>query len=154
MPVYLEHECELMKLHPFVHNEIVHHPKLPEDKYLPWNLEGTVNNMVQKGILRDDQVQTIESFLKELAKIRKDYEDQAEDWPFEIGRYVLSLHTQRLKNMDNLLTQRIEQVTKQAAEQAAADLALAQRDGQVGAPNGNVQEEIRHDNRVGDGVIP
>ena len=154
MPVDLEHECELMKLHPFVHNEIVHHPKLPEDKYPPWNLEGTVNNMVQKGILRDDQVQTIESFLKELAKIRKDYEDQAEDWPFEIGRYVLSLHSQRLKNMDNLLTQRIEQVTKQAAEQAAADLALAQRDGQVGAPNGNVQEEIRHDNRVGDGVIP
>jgi hypothetical protein len=152
MPIDLEHECELMNLHPFVHNEIVYHPKLPEDKYPPWNLEGTVNNMVQKGILRDDQVQTIESFLKELAKIRKEYEDQAEDWPFEIGRYVLSLHTQRLKNMDNLLTQRIEQITKQAAEQAAAELALAQRDGQVGAPNGNVQEEIRHDNRVGDGV--
>ncbi len=45
-------------------------------------------------------------------------------------------------------------MTKQAAEQAAAELALAQRDGQGGAPNGNVQEEIRHDNRVGDGVIP
>ena len=94
----------------------------------------------------------MESFQKELSKILKEYEDQAEDWPFEIGRYVLSLHTQRLKNMDNLLTQRIEQITKQAAEQAAAELALAQRDGQVGAPNGNVQEEIRHDNGVGDGV--
>jgi len=45
-----------------------------------------------------------------------------------------------------------KQLGEQAAEQAAAELALAQRDGQVGAPNGNVQEEIRHDNRVGDGV--
>jgi hypothetical protein len=33
----------------------------------------------------------------------------------------------------------------QLTKQAAAELALAQRDGQVGAPNGNVQEEIRHD---------
>jgi hypothetical protein len=152
IPVDLEHECELMRLHPFVHNEIVYHPKLPEDKYTPWNLEGTVNNMVQKGLLKDDQVQTIESFQKELSKIRKGYEDQEEDWPFEIGRYVLSLHTQRLKNIDKILTLRVEQITKQAAEQTAAELALAQRDGQVGAPNGNVQEEIRHDNRVGDGV--
>ncbi len=42
---------------------------------------------------------------------------------------------------------RVEQVTKQLAEQA-----LAQSDGQTGAPNGNVQTEIRHDNEVVDGV--
>ena len=89
MPVDLEYECELMKLNPFVYSEILFLPQGPQDKNPQWNLEGTVNNMVQKGILRDDQVQTIESFLKELAKIRKEYEDQAEDWPFEIGRYVL-----------------------------------------------------------------
>ncbi len=110
-----------------------------------------MNNMVQKGILRDNQVQTIESFLKELVKIRKGYEDQEEDWPFEIGRYILSLHVQRLRNIDKLLTQRIEQITKQLAEQVAAEQALAQSDGQGGAPNGNVQEQHRHDNGVGDG---
>ncbi len=43
MPVDLEYECELMKLHPFVHNEIQFHPQLPEDKHAQWNLEGTVN---------------------------------------------------------------------------------------------------------------
>jgi hypothetical protein len=72
--------------------------------------------MVQKGILRDNQVQIIESFLKELVKIRKGYEDQEEDWPFKIGRYILSLHVQRLRNIDKVL----KQVTKKLAEQAAA----------------------------------
>ncbi len=151
MPVDLEHECELMRLHPFVHNEIQFHPQLPEDKFPKWNLEGTVNNMVQKGILKDSQVPTIESFLKELVKIRKGYEDQEEDWPFEIGRYILSLHVQRLRTIDKVLTQRIEQITKQLAEQAAAEQALTQSDGQGGAPKGNVQEQYRHGNGVGDG---
>jgi hypothetical protein len=36
MPIDLEYECELMKLHPFVHNEIQFHPQLPEDKYPKW----------------------------------------------------------------------------------------------------------------------
>ena len=147
MPVDLEYECELMKLHPFVHNEILYHPLTPEDKYAQYNLEGTVNNMVQKGILKDGQTHTIENFQKELTKIRKEYEDQEADWPFEIGRYILSLHIQRLFTIDRVLTQRVEQITKQLAEQA-----LAQSDGHDGAPNGNVQEQYRHDQAVSDGV--
>jgi hypothetical protein len=105
--------------------------------------------MVLKGILKDNQVRTIEDFLKELRTIRKGFEDQEEEWPFEIGRYVLSLHVQRLCNIDRALTQRLEQTTKQLAEQA-----LAQSDGQDGAPNGNVQEQYRHNNAVGDGGNP
>ena len=147
MPVDLEYECELMKLHPFVHNEILYHPLTPEDKYAQYNLEGTVNNMVQKGILKDGQTHTIENFQKELTKIRKEYEDQEADWPFEIGRYILSLHIQRLFTIDRVLTQRVEQITKQLAEQA-----LAQSDGHDGAPNGNVQEQYRHNQAVSDGV--
>jgi hypothetical protein len=38
-----------------------------------------VNNMVQKGILKDNQVQTIENFLKELVTIRKGFEDKEEE---------------------------------------------------------------------------
>ncbi len=34
MPIDLEQECELMKLHPFVHNEIRYLPQLPEDKHI------------------------------------------------------------------------------------------------------------------------
>jgi hypothetical protein len=56
------------------------------------------------------------------------------------------LHVQRLRTIDRVLTQRVEQITKQLAEQA-----LAQSDGQDGAPNENVQEQYRHDNAVGDG---
>ena len=146
VPVDLEHECELMKLNPFVQNEIRYLPQQPEDKHPPWNLEGTVTNMVEKGILKDSKVNTIVDFLKELLTIRKGFEDKEEEWPFEIGRYILSLHVQRLRTIEKVLTQRVEQITKQLADQA-----LAQNDGQDGAPNGNVQEEIRHDNIVVDG---
>jgi hypothetical protein len=147
MPIDLEQECELLKLHPFVHNEIKHLPQLPEDKYPPWDLEGTVAFMVERGILRDSSITTIEAFIKELATTRKRVEDKQEDWPFEIGIYILSLHVQRLRTIEKVLTARVEQVTKQLAEQA-----LAQNDGRNGAPNGNVQAEIRHDNVVVDGV--
>jgi hypothetical protein len=147
MPIDLEQECELLKLHPFVHNEIKYLPQLPEDKYLPWDLEGTVSFMVERGILSNSSITTIEAYIKELAKTRKGVEDKQEDWPFEIGIYMLSLHVQRLRTIEKVLTARVEQVTKQLAEQA-----LAQNDGQNGAPNGNVQTEIRHDNGVVDGV--
>ncbi len=147
MPIDLEQECEVMKLHPFVHNEIRYLPQLPEDKHPPWDLEGTVINMVEKGILNNSSVDTIEAFLKELATTRKRVEDKQEDWPFEIGIYILSLHVQRLRTIEKVLAARVEQITQQLAEQA-----LAQNDGQVGAPNGNVQQEIRHDNGVVDGV--
>ena len=146
MPVDLEQECENMNLHSFVHNEIAYFPQGPKDKHPLWNPEGTVNNMVQKGILKENQVHTIGNFLKELVPIRKGFEDQDEEWPFEIGRYILSLHVQRLRTIGTVLTQRVEQITKQLAEQA-----LAHNDGQDDAPNGNVQEEIRHDNEVVDG---
>ena len=118
MPVDLEQECELMKLHPFVHNEIRYLPQLPEDKHPPWNLEGTVINMVEKGILRNSSINTIEAFLKELAATRKGVEDKQEEWPFEIGIYILSLHAQRLRTIEKVLTARVEQITKQLAEQA------------------------------------
>ena len=147
MPVDLEHECELMKLNSFVHDEIRYLPQQSEDKYPPYNLEGTVTHMVEKGILSNSLVKTIVDFLKELSTIRKGFEDKEEEWPFEIGRYMLSLHVQRLRTIEKVFTQRVEQITKQLAEQA-----LAQNDGQDGAPNGNVQEEIRHDNEVVDGV--
>ena len=146
VPVDLEHECELMKLNSFVHNEIRYLPQQPEDKYPPYNLEGTVTHMVERGILSNSRVPTIVAFLKELLTIRKGFENKEEDWPFEVGRYILSLHVQRLRTMEKVLTSRVEQITKQLAEQA-----LAQNDGQDGAPNGNVQEEIRHDNTVVDG---
>ena len=102
---------------------------------------------VERGILSNSSITTIEALIKELAKTRKGVEDKQEDWPFEIGIYMLSLHVQRLRTIEKVLTTRIEQVTKQLAEQA-----LAQNDGQNGAPNGNVQAEIRHDNEVVDGV--
>ena len=136
-----------MKLHPFVHNEIRYHPQLPEEKHPAWDLEGTVTNMVEKGILRNSNPNTIVAFLKELATTRKGVEDKQEDWPFEIGIYMLSLHVQRLRTIEKVLTSRIEQITNQLAEQA-----LAPNGGQNGAPNGNAQEEIRLDIEVAGGV--
>ena len=64
MPIDLEQECELLKLHPFVHNEIKYLPQLPEDKHPPWDLEGTVTFMVERGILSNSSINTIEAFLK------------------------------------------------------------------------------------------
>jgi hypothetical protein len=66
-----------------------------------------------------------------------------ENWSFEIGRYIISLHDQRLPLIARALYLYIEKVTKQLAEQA---LALAQSGGQDGAPNGNAQEQFRLDN--------
>ncbi len=103
--------------------------------------------MVERGILSNSSIPTIEAFLKELTTIRKRIEDKQEEWPFEIGIYILSLHVQRLRTIEKVLTAKVEQVTKQLAGQA-----LAQNGGQDGAPNGNAQEEIRHDNGVVDGV--
>ena len=102
--------------------------------------------MVERGILSNSSITTIEAFIKELAANRKIVEDKQEDWPFEIGIYMLSLHVQRLRTIEKVLTARVEQVTKELAEQA-----LAQNDGQDGAPNGNVQAEIRRDIEVVDG---
>ena len=67
---------------------------------------------------------------------------QAEAWPFEIGRYLLEIHDQRLHFIAKALYLYIEKVTKQLAEEA---LALAQSGGQDGAPNGNTQEQFRLD---------
>ncbi len=103
-------------------------------------------NMVEKGILNNSSVDTIVAFVEELATTRKRVEDKQEDWPFEIGIYILSLHVQRIRTIEEVLTARVEQITKQLAEQA-----LAQNDGQDGAPNGNVQAEICHDIEVVDG---
>ncbi len=66
-----------------------------------------------------------------------------ENWPFEIGRYILSIHSQRLHILAKALYLYIEKVTKQLAEQA---LALAQSGGQNGAPNGNAPEQFRLNN--------
>ncbi len=66
-----------------------------------------------------------------------------ENWPFEIGRYIISLHDQRLHLIARALYLYIEKVTKQLAEQA---LALAQSGGQDDAPNGNSPEQFRLDN--------
>ncbi len=66
-----------------------------------------------------------------------------ENWPFEIGRYVLAIHVQRLHILAKALYLHIEKVTKQLAAQA---LALAQSGGQNGAPNGNASEQFRFDN--------
>ena len=148
MPIDLEQECELLKLDPFVHNEIRYFPQLPADKHPPWDLEGTVTYMVDRGILNNSNQNTIIAYVADLAKIRKEYEDKQEDWPFEIGIYMLSLHVQRLRTIEKVLTSRLEQIANQAAE----DQALAQNDGQNGAPNGNVQEENRLDNEVAGGA--
>ena len=61
---------------------------------------------------------------------------------------MLSLHVQRLRTIDKVLTSRLEQIANQAAEEQA----LVQNNGQNGAPNGNVQEEIRLDNEVAGGA--
>ncbi len=66
-----------------------------------------------------------------------------ENWPFEIGRYVLSIHGQRRHILAKALYLYIEKVTKQLAAQT---LALAQSGGQNGAPNGNAPEQFRLDN--------
>jgi hypothetical protein len=44
--------------------------------------------MVQRGILNDSEITTIERFLNELKPIPKRYEMLRENWPFEIGRYI------------------------------------------------------------------
>ena len=148
MPIDLEQECELLKLDPFVHNEIRYFPQLPADKHPPWDLEGTVTYMVDRGILNNSNQNTIIAYVADLAKIRKEYEDKQEDWPVEIGIYMLSLHVQRLRTIEKVLTSRLEQIANQAAEEQA----LAQNNGQNGVPNGNVQEEIRLDNEVAGGA--
>ncbi len=66
-----------------------------------------------------------------------------ENWPFEVGRYILNLHDQRLHLIAKALNLDLEQVTQQLAEHA-----LAQSGGQHGAPNGNAQEQFRHDNQL------
>jgi len=78
-----------------------------------------------------------------LKPIQHRYEMLMENWPFEIGRFVLSIHVQRLIILAKALHLYIEKVTKQLALQA---LALAQSGGQNGAPNGNAPEQFRLDN--------
>ncbi len=53
-----------------------------------------------------------------------------DNWPFEIGRYILSIHGQRLHILAKALYLYIEKVTKQLGKQA---VALAQSGGQNGA---------------------
>ncbi len=93
--------------------------------------------MVQRGILNDGEITTIERFLNELKSIQNRYETLMENWPFEIGRYIISIHNQWLHLLARALYLYVEKVTKQLAEQA---LALAQSGGQNGAPNGNAPE--------------
>jgi hypothetical protein len=143
MPIDLETECEEMKLHPFVWNEIVNGPQGPKDKHPPIDPDGSVESMIQRGIITDGEITTIETFLNELKPIQHRYDMLIENWPFEIGRYVLSLHVQRLILLAKALHLYIEKVTKQLAAQA---LALAQSGGQNGAPNGNAPEQFRLDN--------
>ena len=50
MPIDLEAECEEMNLHPFVWNEIANGPQGPKDKHPPIDPDGSVKNMVQRGI--------------------------------------------------------------------------------------------------------
>jgi hypothetical protein len=140
MPVDLEEEYEARNLHPFVHNGIVTHPLSPTDKYPPLNPEGPVNKMVQREILKDSQVHTIQNFLAELNQTCKSFEDLEETWPFEIARYVIALHLQRLRMIDRVLNLYIEQVTQQLAQKA-----LAQSGGQHSAPNRNAQEQLGPD---------
>ncbi len=61
MPIDLEAECEEMNLHPFVWNEIANLPQGPKDKHPPIDPDGTVNKMVQRMILKDSEIHTIES---------------------------------------------------------------------------------------------
>ena len=142
MPIDLEAECEEMNLHAFAWNEIAFLPQGPKDKYPPIDPDGTITKMVQKMIIKDSEILTIEKYLNELKSIRDRYERQSENWPFEIGRYIISLHVQRLHLISKALNLYLEKVTKQLAEQA---LALAQSGGQNGAPNGNTQEQFRLD---------
>jgi hypothetical protein len=86
--------------------------------------------MVQRGILNDGEITTIERFLNEFKPIQKRYDMLMENWPFEIGRYILSIHGQRLHLLARALYLYVEKVTKQLTEQA---LALAQSGGQNGA---------------------
>jgi hypothetical protein len=102
-----------------------------------------MKRVIQREILKDSEITTIESFLTELKPIQKIYEMLMENWPFEIGRYIISIHSQRLHLIAKALYFYIEKVTKQLAEQA---LALTQSGGQNGAPNGNAPEQFRLDN--------
>jgi hypothetical protein len=143
MPVDLDSECEEMNLHPFVWNELVNGPQGPKDKHPPIDPDGSVKAMIEKGIIEDGDITTIETFLKELKPIQHRYEMLTENWPFEIGRYVLSLHVQRLILIAKTLYLYVEKVTRKLAAQA---LALAQSGGQNGAPNGHAPEQFRLDN--------
>ena len=80
--------------------------------------------------------------MNELKPIRDRYEKLTDNWPFEIGKYLISLHVQRLHVIGRALNLYLEKVIKQRAEQA---LALARSGGQDGAPNGNTQEQFRLD---------
>ena len=118
-------------------------PLGPKDKHPPIDPDGSVASMVQRGIIADGEITTIETFLNKLKPIQHRYDMLIENWPFEIGRYVLSIHVQRLIILAKALHLYIEKVTKQLALQA---LALAQSGGQNGAPNGNAPEQFRLDN--------
>ena len=142
MPIDLEAECEEMNLHAFAWNEIALLPQGPKDKYPPIDPDGTINKMVRKRIIKDGEILTIEQYLSELISIRDRYERLSDNWPFEIGRYLISLHVQRLHLISKALNLYLEKVIKQRAEQA---LALARSGGQDGAPNGNTQEQFRLD---------
>ena len=142
MPIDLEAECEEMRLHPFTWNEIAYLPLGPKDKHPPIDPDGTITTMVKKGIIKDTEILTIEKYLNELKSIRDRYEKLTDNWPFEIGKYLISLHVQRLHVIGRALNLYLEKVIKQRAEQA---LALARSGGQDGAPNGNTQEQFRLD---------
>ena len=70
--------------------------------------------MVERGILSNGSNTTIEAYIKELAKTRKRVEDKQEDWPFEIGIYILSLHVQRLRTIEKVLTARVHTIVAAA----------------------------------------
>jgi hypothetical protein len=66
MPIDLEAECEEMNLHPFIWNKMANLPQGSKDKHPPIDPDGSVKNMVQRGILSDGEITTIEIFLNEL----------------------------------------------------------------------------------------
>ncbi len=49
-------------------------PQGPKDKHPPIDPDGSVKNMVQRGILNDGEITTIETFLIELKPIQQRYD--------------------------------------------------------------------------------
>ncbi len=49
-------------------------PQGPKDKHPPIDPDGSVESMIQRGIITDGEITTIETFLKELKPIQHRYD--------------------------------------------------------------------------------